>query len=73
MEIEERNIMYASCPNSRCLSKMEYLENRKTYKCKKCFIENDNPKYRYILKARVMDSTGNITATFFDENASKLL
>lgn len=41
MEIQERNTMYASCPNSRCLSKMDFIESRKTFKCKKCSIEND--------------------------------
>lgn len=34
---------YPRCPNNRCLSKMELVPKRNTYRCKKCFIENDSP------------------------------
>lgn len=44
-----------------------------TWRCEKCDINYNEPSYRYILSASIMDSTGQIWTTFFDQDASKLL
>ncbi|CAD8149956.1 unnamed protein product [Paramecium pentaurelia] len=73
IEIQEYNNMYPSCPNIRCKSKMEEIPSRKTYRCKKCFVESDQPKYSFFLRVTIMDEFTNIKAIIFDEIAVKLL
>ncbi|CAD8057969.1 unnamed protein product [Paramecium sonneborni] len=73
IEINDYNNMYPSCPNIRCKSKMEEISSRKTFRCKKCLLENDSPKFSFILKVTIMDEFTNIKAVIFDEIAVKLL
>ncbi|CAD8151656.1 unnamed protein product [Paramecium pentaurelia] len=64
---------YPRCPNNRCLSKMELVPQRNTYRCKKCFIENDSPQMSFILNVKIMDEHTTIEATVFDDYAVRLL
>lgn len=43
-----------------------------TWRCEKCNINFPEPYHRYILNASVMDATGQIWLTFFDQDATKL-
>ncbi|CAD8055048.1 unnamed protein product [Paramecium sonneborni] len=73
IEIQEYRNMYPSCPNIRCKSKMEEVPIRKTFRCKKCLVENDSPKFSFVLNVTIMDEFTNIKAVIFDEIAVKLL
>ena len=40
---ELQKVIYPRCPSNKCLSKMEHVLERQTYKCKRCLIENNSP------------------------------
>lgn len=47
-------------------------QNDGTWRCEKCDINYNEPFYRYILNCSIMDSTGQLWTTLFDQEASKL-
>lgn len=47
-------------------------ESDNSWRCERCNLTYEEPFYRYILNCSLMDHTGQIWATFFDEEAKKL-
>ncbi|CAK67601.1 unnamed protein product (macronuclear) [Paramecium tetraurelia] len=64
---------YPRCPSNRCHSKMEKVPQRDTYRCKKCYVENNSPQMSFIMNVTIMDEHTKIEATVFDDYAVKLL
>lgn len=71
---------YPSCNNevnvsargpSSCNRKL-IQESDNSWRCERCNMTFPEPHYRYILNCSLMDHTGQIWATFFDEEAKKL-
>ncbi|KAM3138473.1 hypothetical protein pb186bvf_009387 [Paramecium bursaria] len=73
MAINNRNVIYAGCPTNRCFKKMIIDEKRAVYQCQSCQTESNHPRYRFILKVKLVDDTSSMEASIFDENSSKLL
>ena len=63
-------IYYQSC--TQCLKKA-VQENSGSYSCKSCQIQMDEPRYRYILTVKLVDSTGNLWVTVGDQVAAQLI
>lgn len=75
------NFCYPACNNSLQSSSQQPSTtcNRKvveqpdgTWRCEKCDINFNEPHYRYILNCSVMDSSGQLWMTLFDQEANKL-
>lgn len=75
------NFCYPACNNTTQLnSQMPTTTcNRKVFeqsdgswRCEKCDLNFSEPHYRYILNCSVMDSSGQMWITLFDEEAKKL-
>ncbi|CAK9440426.1 uncharacterized protein LODBEIA_P45260 [Lodderomyces beijingensis] len=58
-------------PANPCNKKLAQLGDK--WSCERCNIEYDEPTWRYILNCAIMDSSGQIWVTLFDEQAKKLL
>ena len=52
---------------------MDEITTRMTFRCKKCLIENNSPKFSFVLRVTIMDEYTSIRAVIFDEVAIKLL
>ncbi|EMG51139.1 RFA1 Replication factor A protein 1 [Candida maltosa Xu316] len=78
------NFAYPACPNQiassdasrppmSCNKKLVFEETAGTWRCERCNNSYDQPNYRYIFTCSVVDSTGQLWLTLFDEQAKKLL
>lgn len=74
------NFCYPACNNevntngrgpSPCNRKV-IQESDGSWRCERCNLTFAEPHYRYILNCSIMDHTGQIWATFFDEEGKKL-
>lgn len=72
---------YPACNNQTSSSSQGQMNtcNRKvidqgngTWRCEKCDIEYEQPHYRYILNCSIMDSSGQLWTTLFDNEATKI-
>ncbi|KAH3688181.1 hypothetical protein WICPIJ_000823 [Wickerhamomyces pijperi] len=70
--VRSENFAYAACSTEGC-SKKVTDQGDGTWRCEKCDINHAQPKYRYILSLSVVDETGNLWLTLFDEQAQTLL
>ncbi|KAH3666257.1 hypothetical protein OGAPHI_004446 [Ogataea philodendri] len=70
--IKTDNFCYPACPNDGCNKKLLEQDNG-TWRCEKCNINHAEPNYRYILTVSVVDETGQMWLTLFDEQANQLL
>lgn len=73
------NFCYPACNNEVQGTRGPTSCNRKviqqsdnTWRCERCNLSYDEPHYRYILNCSMMDHTGQIWATLFDDEAKKL-
>lgn len=72
-------IAYPACVNEVNNNGRTMTCNRKIiqdgdqWRCERCNITVDEPTYRYVLTALLLDESGQIWATFFDAEATKLL
>ena len=72
-------IAYPACNNQVERNGRQVACNRKViedgdqWRCEGCNITMDEPHYRWILSVLLLDATGQLWATFFDEEAEKLL
>lgn len=77
--IKTDNFCYPACNNevntgrgpSSCNRKV-IQESDGSWRCERCNLTYSEPFYRYILNCSIMDHTGQIWATFFDEEGKKL-
>lgn len=70
--VKSDNFCYPACKNEGCNRKV--LEQPDgTWRCEKCDVNQEEPRYRYILTCSVVDHTGQIWVTLFDEAAQKVL
>lgn len=70
--IKPDNFSYPACLTEGCNRKViEQQDN--TWRCEKCDINHPAPKHRYILTVSVLDRTGQLWLTLFDDQASQLL
>lgn len=74
------NFCYPACNNevnvnsrgpSPCNRKV-IQESDGSWRCERCNLTYAEPHYRYILNCSIMDHTGQLWATLFDEEATKL-
>lgn len=77
--IKTDNFCYPACNNevnsgrgpSPCNRKV-IQESDGSWRCERCNLTYAEPHYRYILNCSIMDHSGQIWATFFDEEGKKL-
>lgn len=74
------NFCYPACNNevnatsrgpSPCNRKV-IQQSDNSWRCERCNLSYDEPHYRYILNCSIMDHTGQLWATLFDDEAKKL-
>ncbi|KAG7832377.1 hypothetical protein KL942_001111 [Ogataea angusta] len=70
--IKTDNFCYPACRSEGCNKKLLEQDNG-TWRCEKCNINHPEPNYRYILTVSVVDETGQMWLTLFDEQATQLL
>lgn len=66
------NFAYPACSNENCNKKVIEQPDG-TWRCEKCDINNPSPRWRYILTISIIDETGNLWLTLFDDQAKQLL
>lgn len=66
------NFAYPACLNEGCQKKV-ILQSDNTWRCEKCDMNHPHPKYRYMLTISIMDQTGQIWLTLFNDQAEQLL
>lgn len=79
--IRTENLAYPACTNEVQNAGMLLVStcNRKVvdvgdgWRCEKCNLSYNEPSYRYILSCSVMDASGQIWVTLFDQDAQKVL
>lgn len=83
---KHENFAYPACPNivqptsttttgrppQPCNRKLTEQAHDETWRCERCDKNYDEPTYRYIFNCAVMDSSGQIWITLFDNEARKL-
>ncbi|RKP31947.1 replication factor-a protein [Metschnikowia bicuspidata] len=78
--IKSDNLAYPACSNevnttgrgpSPCNRKV-IQEGDGSWRCERCNLTYPEPHYRYILNASIVDHTGQIWVTLFDDDATKL-
>lgn len=78
------NFCYNACPNDvpsannpnqtlKCNRKLIDVNNTGLYRCERCDKEYSEPNHRYIASVSVIDSSGQMWLTLFDEEANKLV
>lgn len=74
------NFCYPACNNEVNVSsrgptpcnRKVIQESDNSWRCERCNLTYEEPHYRYILNCSIMDHTGQIWATLFDDEAKKL-
>lgn len=66
------NLAYPACANDNCNKKV-IEDSDGTWRCEKCDANHPAPQYRYMLTISVMDETGQLWLTLFNEQAEQLL
>ncbi|CAI5756802.1 unnamed protein product [Candida verbasci] len=62
----------SSRPPTQCNKKLIEQTNDGTWRCERCEKNYDQPTWRYIINCSIVDSTGQMWVTLFDEQAKKL-
>lgn len=66
------NFAYPACSNENCNKKV-IEESDGTWRCEKCDTNNQAPDWRYMLTLSVLDETGQMWVTVFNDQAKQLL
>lgn len=74
------NFCYPACNNEVNVSsrgptpcnRKVIQESNNAWRCERCNLTYEEPHYRYILNCSIMDHTGQLWATLFDDEAKKL-
>ncbi|KAH3672994.1 hypothetical protein WICMUC_003947 [Wickerhamomyces mucosus] len=70
--LKNDNFSYPACATEGCNKKV-IDQGDGTWRCEKCDITHANPSFRYILTVSVLDETGQLWLTLFDDQAKQLL
>ncbi|GMM38931.1 replication factor A subunit protein [Saccharomycopsis crataegensis] len=70
--IKSENFSYPACSSTGCNRKVIEQPDG-TWRCEKCDVNHPQPNHRYILSCSILDHTGQIWVTLFDESAKVLL
>lgn len=68
----ENTFYYPACASEGC-SKKVFEQPDGTWRCESCSINHDQPIYRYVLTVSVLDSTGQLWLSLFNEQAETLI
>ncbi|SCU82414.1 LADA_0C05094g1_1 [Lachancea dasiensis] len=66
------NFAYSACANEGCNKKV-IQDSDGTWRCEKCDANHEKPQWRYMLTISVLDETGQLWMTLFNEQAELLL
>ncbi|SCU87422.1 LAMI_0D06040g1_1 [Lachancea mirantina] len=66
------NFAYPACQNEGCNKKV-IEESDGTWRCEKCNSNHASPQWRYMLTASIVDETGQLWITLFNEQAEQML
>lgn len=66
------NFAYPACSSEGCQKKV-IQQSDNTWRCEKCDINHPQANYRYMLTISIMDQTGQIWLTLFNDQAEQLL
>lgn len=66
------NFAYPACSNEGCNKKV-IEQSDGTWRCEKCDTNNQAPDYRYMLTMSILDETGRLWVTMFNDQAKQLL
>jgi len=70
--IRTENFSYPACASEGCNRKV-IQQSDDTWRCEKCDVNHPKPNHRYILTLSVVDHTGQLWVTLFDDQAQQLL
>ncbi len=70
--VKSDNFCYPACKSEGCNRKVIEQPDG-LWRCEKCDVNHPEPRYRYILSCSVVDHTGQVWVTFFDETAQVVL
>lgn len=70
--IRSENFSYPACSSDGCNRKV-IEQSDGTWRCEKCDVNHPSPNHRYILTVSVLDSTGQLWLTLFDDQARELI
>ncbi|ODQ79152.1 hypothetical protein BABINDRAFT_37888 [Babjeviella inositovora NRRL Y-12698] len=70
--LRTENFCYPACSSEGCNRKV-VEQNSGTWRCEKCDMDHAAPSYRYVLSASLLDSSGQIWVSMFDEHAQQML
>lgn len=66
----DKKWFYDACPNPRC---KKNCGNNNSNRCQHCLFDFVNCDKRFMLEVKLVDLTGSLQVTAFDESASVLL
>lgn len=66
------NFAYPACASENCNKKV-VEEPDGTWRCEKCDVNHPKPQWRYMLTISVMDESGQLWLTLFNDQAEQLL
>ncbi|AQZ11592.1 RFA1 (YAR007C) [Zygosaccharomyces parabailii] len=66
------NFAYPACSNENCNKKVIEQPDG-TWRCEKCDTNNASPDWRYMLTTSIVDETGQLWLTLFNDQAKQLL
>lgn len=66
------NFAYPACSNENCNKKV-VQQTDGTWRCERCEVNHPEPQWRYMLTISVMDETGQIWLSLFNDQAEQLL
>lgn len=69
--ITQKNPAYPACANESCNKKVTDMGDG--WRCEKCDVTHERPRYRYILPVNVSDHTGQLWASCFDDTARVIM
>jgi replication factor A1 len=72
VHIKQENFAYPACKTDNCNKKMTDMGDG-TWRCEKCDMSHDGPRYRYIMSIDIIDHTGHIWLSCFDEQARMIM
>lgn len=66
------NFAYPACSNENCNKKV-VQQTDGTWRCERCEVNHPDPQWRYMLTISVMDETGQMWLSLFNDQAEQLL
>lgn len=63
---KDKNFCYPACLSEGCNKKVTDMGDG-TWRCEKCQINHNRPEYRYIMSLNVIDHTGQLWLSCFDD------